>query len=374
MTTTKITQAMNKKEEFATKLSRLRRFLAEKKKEGILINRQNNFAWLTCGGENRVVTASDSGAAELLVTAQKTYLVASNIESGRIMEEEVPDLDIKPLVFPWNEDEKKKKFISKIAEPNQFLSDNGSIGKTADLAPLHIPLTEPEIVRYRNLGKKVGESFIAAAKKIRVNDTEHKIAGIMAEILMAQGICPTVLLVAADKRIARFRHPIPTKKQLKQYVMLVVCGRQGGLIVSATRLISFGKISPELERKHKAVAYIDAAFILETEPGKKMAEIFNAGVKAYQDSGFPEEWRQHHQGGPTGYAGRYFKATPTEERKVNAGSAFAWNPSITGTKSEDTILITGKKEPEIISTTPGWPMIKVVYKGIKIIRPDILIK
>ena len=365
---------MNKKEEFAVKISRLRRFLAEKKKEGILINRQDNFAWLTCGGENRVVTASDSGASELLVTAQKVYLVANNIESDRVMQEEVSGLDVEPLVFPWDEEERKKKFISKVAKPNQFLSDNGSIGKTADLSTLHLPLTEPELARYRNLGKKVGESFTTAAKEIRVDDTEHTIAAIMAEILMAQGICPTVLLIAADKRIARFRHPIPTKNRLKKYVMLVVCGRQGGLIVSATRLISFEKISPELEQKHNAVAYVDAAFITETKPGKTMAAIFTTGVKAYRDSGFPEEWRRHHQGGPTGYAGRYFKATPTEERKVIADSAFAWNPSITGTKSEDTILITEKNGPEIISATPGWPMIETVYKGNKISRPAILIK
>jgi Xaa-Pro dipeptidase len=365
---------MNKKEEFAVKISRLRRFLSEKKKEGILINRQDNFAWLTCGGENRVVTASDSGASELLVTAQKVYLVANNIESGRVMQEEISGLDVEPLVFPWDEEEKKEKFLSRIAKPGQFLSDNGSIGKTADLAPLHIPLTGPELSRYRNLGKKVGESFTVVAKEIRVGDTEHKIAAIMAEVLLAQGICPAVLLIAADKRIARFRHPIPTKNRLKKYVMLVVCGRQGGLIVSATRLVSFGKLSPELEQKHKAVAYVDAAFITETKPGKSMAEIFTAGVKAYRDSGFPEEWRQHHQGGPTGYAGRYFKATPTEKRRVTADSGFAWNPSITGTKSEDTILVTGKKKPEIISTTPGWPAIKVVYKGTKITRPAILIK
>jgi len=122
------------------------------------------------------------------------------------------------------------------------------------------------------------------------------------------------------------------------------------------------------------VAYVDAVFILETRPGKTMAEIFTAGVKAYRDSGFPEEWRRHHQGGPTGYAGRYFKATLTEKRKALAGSAFAWNPSIWGTKSEDTILITGGKEPEVISATPGWPMVEVVYKGRKVSRPAILIR
>ncbi len=365
---------MNKKEEFAIKISRLRRFLAGKKKEGILINRQDNFTWLTCGGENRVVTASDSGASELLVTNKKVYLVANNIENGRVMKEELSEIEIEPLIFPWNEKIKKEKLLSEIAKPSQFLSDNGSIGKTADLTPLHFPLTAPELIRYRALGKKVGASFTTAAKEIRVNDTEHTIAAIMAKILMAQGICPTVLLIAADERIARFRHPIPTQNRLKKYVMLVVCGRQGGLIVSATRLVSFGKISPELERKHKAVLYVDAAFNLETKPGKTMAEIFIAGLKAYQDSGFPEEWRLHHQGGPTGYQGRYYTAHQTEKRKVVTNSAFAWNPSITGTKSEDTILITEKNGPEIISATPGWPMIETVYKGIKISRPAILIK
>ncbi|MCX5641888.1 MAG: hypothetical protein NTY10_01390 [Candidatus Omnitrophica bacterium] len=115
---------MNKKEEFAVKLSRLRCFLAENKKEGILINRQDNFAWLTGGGENRVVTASDSGASDLLVTAQKIYLLANNIESGRVMQEEVSSLAIEPLVFPWDEEEKKKNFISRIAKPDQFRKNN----------------------------------------------------------------------------------------------------------------------------------------------------------------------------------------------------------------------------------------------------------
>ena len=314
---------MDKKQEFSEKISRVQRLLAEKDKKGILINRQDNFAWLTCGGENRVVTASDSGSSELLVTARKTYLLADNIESGRVFKEELAGLDIEPLTFPWHEENKKKKLIFEIAGPGQLLSDNGSIGKTVDLAPLHFPLTAPELARYRTLGKKVGESFNTTVKEIKAGDTEHLIAAVMAEILMAQDICPAVLLIAADARIAGFRHPLPTGNRLKKYVMLVVCGRQGGLIVSATRLVSFGKISPELEQKHKAVVYVDAAFNFETRPGKTMAEIFADGVAAYRTCGFPEEWRLHHQGGPTGYRGRYYKAHFNEKRKVVADSAFA---------------------------------------------------
>lgn len=365
---------MNKKQEFDVKISRLQRFLAEKEKKGILINHQDNFSWVTCGGENRVVTASESGASELLVTGKKVYLVANNIESDRVMEEELFGLEFEPLVFPWHEKNKKEKLLSEIAKPSQLLSDNGSIGKIVDLTPLHFPLTESELIRYRTLGKKVGASFRAASQEIKVGDTENKIAAVMAEILMSQGIYPTVLLIAADERILKFRHPLPTKNQLKKYVMMVVCGRQAGLIVSATRLVSFGKLSPELERKHKAVVYVDAAFNLETKPGKMMAEIFTDGLKAYQTCGFPEEWRLHHQGGLTGYQGRYYMAHQTEKRKVATNSAFAWNPSIAGTKSEDTILITEKNGPEIISATQGWPMVETVYKGIKISRPAVLVK
>jgi hypothetical protein len=53
-----------------------------------------------------------------------------------------------------------------------------------------------------------------------------------------------------------------------------------------------------------------------------------------------------------GYECRDFKATPTEQRGVVEHQAVGWNPSITGTKSEDTILSTG----EVLTGTPGWPL------------------
>ena len=40
---------------------------------------------------------------------------------------------------------------------------------------------------------------------------------------MKEHVTPTLLLVGADDRILRFRHPIPTSRPIEAYVMLVVC-------------------------------------------------------------------------------------------------------------------------------------------------------
>jgi antitoxin VapB len=50
--------------------------------------------------------------------------------------------------------------------------------------------------------------------------------------------------------------------------------------------------------------------------------------------------------------------------------ACAWNPSITGTKSEDTILLTGDS-PETLTTMAGWPMWSVEVDGATFERPAV---
>ena len=43
---------------------------------------------------------------------------------------------------------------------------------------------------------------------------------------------------------------------------------------------------------------------------------------------------------------------------MQARQAFAWNPTIAGTKVEDTALVIGDSI-EIITSTPGWPTIQI---------------
>ena len=154
--------------------------------------------------------------------------------------------------------------------------------------------------------------------------------------------------------------------------MLILCGRQRGLVCSITRLVHFGPLPAELRAKAKATARVDAAMIHATRPGATLGDVFQTASDAYAQAGYPGEWQLHHQGGPAGYEPRELLATPGSPFRVQAGQAYAWNPSITGAKSEDTILVGADGQPnEVITVTPGWPMIDVSIDGQAYPRPAI---
>jgi len=203
--------------------------------------------------------------------------------------------------------------------------------------------------------------------------SEHQIGALLAGKLLGVGVTPAVLLIAVDERISNYRHPIPTDKVLERQVELVVGARKWGLGISATRLAHFGELPAELGDKHTAVCQVDAAFILETRPGAAIKDIFRKAAEVYEASGYRDEWRLHHQGGATGYAPRDYIGGLESSEIVLEGQAFAWNPSITGTKSEDTIIARAD-EIQIISQAEAWPMLEIEYQGQKIARPDILIR
>ncbi len=365
---------MNKQEEIREKERRVRSFLEENEIDALLLSKQNNFSWLTAGGDNHVVIASGMGVASLLITGDRKYLIADNIESSRLEEEEVTGLGFEVKDYPWY-GEGKNRILKELTSGMKVASDDGFPGtETVDakVAELRYSLTKEEVERYRRVGAGTAASLGKVCRRIKRGDSEEEIAGRLSEELLGQGIIPVVLLVAAAERIEKFRHPIPTNKKVNKYVMVVVCGRKWGLIVSLSRLVHFGKMPESLRRKHQAVVRVDSAFMTHTRPGRVVGDIFKKGVQAYRDNGFPEEWRLHHQGGPTGYAGRDYKATAGEKRTVQIHQAFAWNPSITGTKSEDTIIVL-KDKTEVISHTPDWPMLTVEYGTLQWKRPDILI-
>jgi Xaa-Pro aminopeptidase len=153
--------------------------------------------------------------------------------------------------------------------------------------------------------------------------------------------------------------------------MLILCGRRRGLVCSITRLVHFGKLPDEVRRKMEATAQVDATFIAATRPGQTLGQVLARAIKAYAETGNAREWQLHHQGGPAGYEPREWVATPGATDIVSVGQVYAWNPSITGTKSEDTLLV-GESGNEILTTITDWPMLSIMVDGQTIQRPAIL--
>src|SRR4051794_6294096 len=74
--------------ETAEKLGRLRSALKAHRLDGVVLCTRANFAWLTGGGDNHVVSQSEEGVGALVVTQRSAVLCTGNIEAQRFVDEE----------------------------------------------------------------------------------------------------------------------------------------------------------------------------------------------------------------------------------------------------------------------------------------------
>ena len=360
-----------KSSEFKIKLTRLRGLLRKKSLKGILLSTRANFSWLTCGQTNQVRTDIETGVASLWVTNKGVELWTSTIEESRFQTEETANLPLKYRTHPWWRDDQESWIPSgRVGSDNGF---KGTLPLKNEITALRSPLLAEEIKRYRYLGKLSGEAMEEVAGQIRVGWTEQQAAFKLSEVLLRRGLQPDVVLVGADERLRKFRHPIPKSNRIRKIVMLVACAEYKGLIASLTRLIHFGKLPEELKRLHHSCLQVECALLNATRPGVEAGRVFKAGITEYARQGYKNEWAKHHQGGPAGYDTRDYLGRLGEKRKILKNQAVAWNPSITGTKSEDTILVR-EKGLEVLTRTPHWPVTKINYGGRVYLRPAILEK
>ncbi len=360
--------------EFTEKLETVRALLKKKRKSAALVTRQANFSWLACGAEARVAINTDKAAANWLVTKEDVYLIANGIELPRLKSEEVSHLKYETLSYDWHEPDGLLEAVKNVVDPKKILSDSNDLVTRphAELfAALRYSLSREEVKRLRHLGKALEAAISATAHAVRVDETENEIAAQMSAAAIAVGLTPVVVLVAVDERIRRFRHPLPTGKKLKRHAMLIMCARYQGLIASMTRTIYFGDIPPALASKHKAACTIDVVLQQATKVDAVSGEILKLGIDKYKTVRYPNEWQAHHQGGPCGYLPREYIVTPDTKSKVAAFQPFAWNPTVAGTKSEDTILVT-PRGPDLITKSLDWPLEEVVINKKKYTRYAIL--
>jgi antitoxin VapB len=105
-------------------------------------------------------------------------------------------------------------------------------------------------------------------------------------------------------------------------------------------------------------------------PGQKIGDVFRRGTDAYAEVGYPDEWQNHYQGGLVGYEPHEILATCSSNELITAGQVYSWNPSITGTQSEDTILVT-EQGCQILTAIKDWPTIPIQIDGQTFLRPAI---
>ena len=359
--------------ELQTKLNLVRKYLQQHNFDALVIEQVGNFAWLTGGAASFVNLAVTTGESSLVITQEKQYIITNNIEAPRLENEEglsTPDWDLQ--IYPWYQ---PRDFLSQRCSGMKLAADvnlPNAVNVHPDLIQMRMNLLPSEQEKFRQLCKATANAMDAAIRNVKPGQTEFEIAALLAKETFDRDIWPIVNLVAVDDRIYKYRHPHPTHKIMEKYAMLVLCGRKYGLVSSLTRLVHLGALPDELSCKAKSVSILDAAYISATKPGTPISTIIKYAQSIYKEEGYPDEWRLHHQGGPAAFDSREFTANNDSPGIVQAGQAYAWNPSITGVKSEDTILV-HENGNEILTQIHGWPETAITINGETIARPEILL-
>ena len=368
--------------EIEEKVDRIVQMLAAENLSGVLFSSQHNFSWLTAGGRNGIDLSREAGASALLVRNDgKCFVLANRIEMPRVLAEELSESEFEPIEFSWEDGQAGPAFVVDKARDllgraallgTDLPLNTGTRTVEAAIARCRYQLTEPELKRFRQLGLDTGEAISELVRTLEPGQTEREVAMRVGGALAARNICAIVTLVAADERIKRFRHPVPTELKWRNVLLVVVCARRNGLIASLTRIVCSGTIPDDLRRRTIASSRVNAQLLDATRPGTTGAELYKLAVRAYADEGFEGEQRLHHQGGACGYRTRDWLAHPLSAETVFVNQAFAWNPSVTGTKVEETCIALADGV-ELTTATPDWPQLCFEVNGRAYQSPDVLV-
>ncbi len=340
--------------------------------DSLVLRSHGAVSWYLDGVRTHVSLAGDPVVAVVVDRAGDEIRVFAN-EADRLADEELGAADRASVhEVPW---------FDQLAPAGVAALEESEVA--ADLRAARASLLPAERDRFRHLGRASAEAVGGVASVVEPGWTERQAAALLAERLVLQGVDPLVVLVAGAQRL-RHRHPLPTGAPIGSRAMLVVCGRKHGLISNVTRWVSFAGIAAsgatatdasasdapaastgdstgESTDRERRILEVERAFLDATRPGTPIADVFAAGTAAYAAHGFDaEEWRRHHQGGAAGYVGRDPRALPGPgvDDLVQAGQAFAWNPTAPDAKVEDTIVrdVDGF---EVLTVDPGWPTVQV---------------
>ncbi len=325
-----------------------------------------NLYWFL-GGRVQVGVGGVNGICEVIVNNNGVFVITNNIEERRLREEEIGS-NVEMLVSSWRYPLESKKLAPLLgANP---LEDKDC---QEEMLSLRSVLQDGQAEELRSISLAAGAAMEKACFSLQKGMSEYEIASLVAQQCYTQGLEPMVLFAACDERISRYRHALSTDARLDKIVMISLGARKNGLHTSITRFVSFGAIDEKTKRTQEAVNKLAALLYVKSRPNVSYFELYKELKKGYLEVGYPDEILLHHQGGLAGFQVREIKINGLVGGLVKANQVFAWNPSITGFKSEDLLLI-GQQENQILTKTPNLPTETVSYEGSTFALSTILIR
>ena len=229
------------------RIETVRRLLEQRGAGVALLGSRRNFAWLTVGGLNHVVLASEAGAVPLMISRTDAAALAPVNEAPRVADEELDGLPIEVRALPWHDGaaaEREAKRVDATVLSDADLED-ALVTERSRLGPI-------ELERMTDLGRVASDAVAAALDEIRPGVTEHDAVASVVATLTRAGVRAPVMLAAADGRIERYRHPLPAGATIQRRIMLVLVAERWGLHAAVTRIRELETPSADLAQRNTA--------------------------------------------------------------------------------------------------------------------------
>jgi len=334
------------------RISILQKYYREEGHSAIHLTQAPNLYWLL-GGRVQVGVAGTTGICEAIINDDGLFIITNNIESQRLIDEEFGDTGAQYIVHPWS-DSADKTIVSELLGSTPMIDTQYPNA----LRTIRSVLDSAQERELRSLCRDAAEVMENACVAVQKGMSEWKIASLVAKECYERAMEPIVLFAACDQRLFAYRHALSTNNPFEQLCMISLGARRVGLHTSITRMIGIGSQSDEYMRRMAATHSLAAMLYEQSTPGSSYSSLYAKLAAKYRAQGYEQELALHHQGGLAGWQVREVKITADTKGEVLANQVYAWNPSITGYKVEDTLWV-GEHGNEILTHTPNLPYVQV---------------
>jgi Xaa-Pro dipeptidase len=351
----------------------VRAWLDKRGLDGVILSRADNFAWITSGGNNKVIEDLDAGVGHLVITRNRLYLVAYYMDAERLWAEQAPGQGYELVTKFWHEGD--ERVFAKALAGEKVGADThfpGTEYVNQEIVELQWPLTDLDLRRTRWLGKQQSEVLEKIFREVEPGMTENEIGQQVAREFISRGIKVDVPIVGSDERISKYRHILATDKKLERYLLLGPVISRWGLHSLCSRSMHFGEPPVEVRLAYHAAATIEGRIFSELREGLKFSKILELQKRWYTELGYPDGWNYHFQGGPTGYVIVDVSQNQTDH-VIRAPQPYSWFTTIKGAKVEELSILT-TEGLEIASLGDHWPTISVETEKGSILVPDMLVR
>jgi Xaa-Pro dipeptidase len=345
-------------------IDRIRGVMRARRLEGVVLTRPGPVSWASGAINPPIDRTAAQDTVWFAVGRDAVSVITTEVEYDRIRAELLPSGAALVSVPWWDPEALVTAAVDALRVPAAQIGSDGHPGFGVDidheLAAVRLTLSHAEQAELRELGADAAAAVETALRRWRPGVLDTDVAADIVHHVEAVGGDAPVVLVGADERIGRFRHPVALGTETSAMVMAVLVARRHGLHVALTRYVAADP-TPELDRDLAIVRQIHRRALESARPGRTFGDLYMGLDEAYRMAGHPNAWEGHYQGGPIGYGQREFEIAPCQTDSpwwsvpITAGTALAINPSLPGgAKDEDTFLVTDDGV-ELITTTHDWP-------------------